>query len=208
MTASTATAAALDPEDAARADVYGLIAHLFFGPPPATLLATIAGADDIAAQSQQESALTACWRQLQAACAAVDARTAGAEYGELFVGVGKARVPLQASWYRSGFLNEKPLADLRADLAALGLSRLQSVNETEDHISALAETMRILISAGAGQGTGHMEAQKRFFMRHVQPWYAGLAAGIDSESQANFYRIVGALMQAFFDTEKAQFETY
>ena len=208
MSAATAATAVLDPEDAARADLYGLIAHLFYAPPPAALLATIAAADDIAARSQQESALAAGWRQLQAACAAIDARVTAEEYGELFIGVGKALVPLQASWYRTGFLNERPLADLRTDLAALGLSRLQSSNETEDHISALAETMRILITAGAGQAAGRLDMQKRFFMRHVQPWYTGLAVGIDSEPKANFYRIVGALMRAFFDTEKAQFENF
>lgn len=208
MTAAVGIKTLLAPEDAARADLYALIAHLFFAPPPAQLLATIAGADDIAARSITESALAQCWRQLQAACAATDVRAVAEEYDALFLGVGKSPVPLQASWYRSGFLHEKPLADLRSDLATYGLSRLQSVSETEDHISALAETMRILATVDNAGELQSLELQKRFFGRHVEPWYAALADGIESMQQASFYRIVGALMRAFFDTEKAQFESY
>ena len=42
------------------------------------------------------------------------------EYDALFGGVGKPEIFLYGSHYLSGFLNEKPLARLRTDLAALG----------------------------------------------------------------------------------------
>jgi TorA maturation chaperone TorD len=200
--------AVLAPEDAARADLYALIAHLFYAPPTAQLLAAIAAADDIAALVDAPTPLATAWRQLQAACAATDLPAVADEYRELFVGVGRAAVPLQASWHRTGFLNEKPLSELRSDLAALGLSRLQSVSETEDHLAALAEVMRLLIVEAGDGGADRLAEQKRFFSRHVEPWYAGLAARIDGMPEAGFYRTVGALMRAFFDTEKAQFESF
>ncbi len=198
--------AALAPEDSARADLYGLLAHVYYGPPSPQLLDAIAGADDVAALAAHDAPLAQAWRRLQAACAAADAGAVRAEYHDLFLGVGLAAVPLQASWYLAGSLNDKPLARVRGDLAALGLSRLQSSSESEDHFSALAESMRALIArAGAGGG---LEDQKRFFARHIQPWYAGLVERIDAAARANFYRIVSALTRAFLDTEKAQFETY
>jgi TorA maturation chaperone TorD len=40
------------------------------------------------------------------------------EHDALFGGVGKPEVHLFGSHYLSGFLNEKPLAALRSDLAA------------------------------------------------------------------------------------------
>jgi TorA maturation chaperone TorD len=201
-------ASLLAPEDAARADLYALLAHLFHSAPTAQLLEAIAGADDIAAHSDAQTPLAIAWRQLQAACATTDAQAAADEYRELFLGVGRAPVPLQASWHRTGFLNEKPLSELRSDLAAMGLSRLQSVNETEDHVSALAEAMRILIAEGASGEPDALDEQKRFFSRHVQPWYPALAAQIEAMPQAGFYRVVGLLMRTFFDTEAAQFESF
>jgi TorA maturation chaperone TorD len=54
------------------------------------------------------------------------------EYDRLFGGVGKPEVFLYGSHYLSGFLNEKPLARLRTDLAALGLARDEAMPETED----------------------------------------------------------------------------
>ncbi len=68
------------------------------------------------------------------------------EYSTLFGGVGKPEVYLFASHYLSGFLNDKALARLRSDLAALGLARDEAMPETEDHIAYLCEVMRYLIA--------------------------------------------------------------
>ena len=43
------------------------------------------------------------------------------EYADLFIGVGKCEVNLHASHWLTGFMMEKPLADLRTVLASLGL---------------------------------------------------------------------------------------
>ena len=95
-----------------------------------------------------------------------------AEYDALFGGVGKPEVYLFGSHYLSGFLNEKPLARLRDDLAALGLARDEAMPETEDHIAYLCEVMRYLI-AGDDVAVANLTRQREFFAAHLQPWVGG-----------------------------------
>ena len=45
------------------------------------------------------------------------------EYTDLFIGVGKSEVNLHGSHWLSGFMMDKPLAELRGDLTELGLER-------------------------------------------------------------------------------------
>ena len=51
-----------------------------------------------------------------------DCRRSGREYNILFIGVGRGEVLPYASYYLTGFLHEKPLADLRAKCAALAFA--------------------------------------------------------------------------------------
>ena len=212
MSAATAQSVSIAPEDAARADLYTLLATLFFAPPTQELFSAIAGSDDIAAHAAPDAPLAAplaaTWRRLQRACELADERSVHDEFSDLFLGVGKAKVPLTASWYRTGFMNDAPLVAVRADLTALGLSRLQSTNDAEDHVAALTESMRLLISGGSSDAPAPVAVQKRFFTRHIGPWYQSLAQQIESTEGANFYAVVAALVKTFLDTESAQFENY
>ena len=118
-------------EDLARADLYGLLATLFFHAADADLLQRIAAAPldpigdgDIAAadaQAAASSALTQAWRKLVARAGQTTAEQADDEYTELFIGVGKPEVFLYGSYYQAGFMNEKPLVVLRDDLRRHGL---------------------------------------------------------------------------------------
>ena len=89
-------------------------------------------------------------------------QAAAAEFDALFGGVGKPEVWAYGSHYLSGFLNDKPLAQLRTDLAQLGLTRDEALAETEDHIAYLCEVMRYLI-AGDDAGQCHLANQRKFF---------------------------------------------
>ena len=80
----------------------------------------------------------------------MDPDAAVVEYNSLFVGVGKSEVNLHASHWLTGFMMEKPLADVRAALARLGLGRRPGVSLVEDHLAALLETMRILVAGQDG----------------------------------------------------------
>ena len=62
----------------------------------------------------------AAWNRLILASRAMDAEAAEQEYTDLFVGVGKSPVNLHASHWLTGFMMERPLAQLRADLARAG----------------------------------------------------------------------------------------
>ena len=197
----------LTPEDTARADLYALLAHLFQAAPDEDLLAVLANADDVSAEAPH-SVVGEAWRKLQSAASAADPAALAQEFQDLFVGVGSGEVMAYGSWHLTGFLMEQPLARLRDDLAQLGLSRLQSAAEPEDHIAALAEAMRLLVRGGDGVAAAAFEVQKAFFTRHLRPWYARFAEQLAKAPSANFYRAAGELTKTFLDTEAALFETY
>ena len=101
------------------------------------------------------------------------------------------------SWYLTGFVMDKPLAVLRADLAALGFERRDDVKEPEDHAAALLETMALL-AASAEHG---VDVQRRFFDRHVATWMGTFFADLQSAESARFYRAVGRFGDRFMKFE-------
>ncbi len=201
-TTPTLSSAGLD-EETARAEVYGLLAALYYAPPTPELLAQLRVA---VTQAPAEGAfLEEPWRQLVAAArAATDAQVCE-EYNALFGGVGKPEVYLFGSHYLSGFLNEKPLARLRTELARLGLGRSETMPETEDHIAYLCEVMRYLI-AGDEVEIANLSNQKSFFGDHLQPWGAQMCEALAQHPKARFYATVAAFTQAFISIEAQGFD--
>ncbi|MDV7396378.1 molecular chaperone TorD family protein, partial [Arthrospira platensis SPKY1] len=127
------------------------------------------------------------------------------EYNELFGGVGKPDVYLYGSHYLAGFLNEKPLAALRTDLAALGLTRDEQMPETEDHIAYLCEVMRFLI-AGDDVEVSNLTQQQAFFSVHLQPWVTQLCDTLVDNPKARFYATLAAFTRAFMSVEAQGFD--
>ena len=121
------TTSALD-EETARAEIYGLLARLYYAPPDAGLLSALRMAPTEAPSAG--AFLEEPWRQVVGAARAADDAAIAQEYDALFGGVGKPEVYLFGSHYLSGFLNEKPLARLRSTLAELGLARDEAMPET------------------------------------------------------------------------------
>jgi TorA maturation chaperone TorD len=187
-------------EETARADLYGLLAHLFYAPPSQQLMDTIASA-----QTQGDGVLERAWADLSVSCKVSKADSVRDEYESLFIGVGKPEVMLYGSYYLSGFLMEKPLAELRADLAKLGLQRDERVPESEDHIATLCEVMRYLI-ASDDAAHGSIAAQKQFFGTHLQPWVPEMCDAITSHPQARFYAVAARLAKSFFEVEMQAFD--
>jgi TorA maturation chaperone TorD len=192
------------PEDLARADLYALLASLFYEAPGRELLDTVARAPLLGEAAEGE--IGDAWRALQAACAAADPDAVRQEYDTLFVGVGNAPVKPYASYYLAGFMNELPLAELRDELAVLGFARLPAVAVTEDHLSALADVMRMMILGVAEEGAADLPAQGRFFARYIGPWYGRLAEDLAALEGAGFYKIAGRFAKAFLDVESESFE--
>ena len=189
-------------EDRARAEHYALIARLFHATPDAALLGVLAQAGQTLGGSEGD--LPRAWAALGAAAQAMPLTAVADEFDALFVSVGKPEVMANASWYLTGFLQEEPLAELRDDLAALGLGRRPGVTETEDHIAALAEVMRHLVLTGPDDAG--LARQQRFFGRHIAPWYAQFAGALGAVPKADFYAKVAALLAAFMDIERQAFD--
>jgi TorA maturation chaperone TorD len=190
-------------EETARAEVYGLLAALYYAAPSAELYdkLRVAVTEAPAAGALLESS----WGELVAAARAHSLADAVREYDALFGGVGKPEVYLFGSHYLSGFLNEKPLAALRNDLSALGLARDEAMSETEDHVAYLCEVMRYLI-AGDDVEVANLTRQREFFTRHMQPWFAMMCEAVMQHPKAHFYLTLAAFTQAFISVESQGFD--
>lgn len=183
------------PEEQARANLYGLLARLFYAPPDAALLKAIAG-------ESAEGDLGAAWSELAKAAAQADAEAVREEFEAAFIGVGKAPVTLYTTAYVIKYSNEAPLAELRGELARLGLARRAEAREPEDHIAALCDVMRHLIA----EQQLPLSEQHRFFNRWIAPAADPLCAAIERSDKVAFYKPVAAFAKRFFALEQAAFE--
>jgi TorA maturation chaperone TorD len=191
-------------EELQRAELYGLLARLWFAPPDAVLFEQFAVA--VTEAPQRGSFLEAPWQQLVAAMRSTGEQAAAEEYEALFIGIGKPDILLYGSQHLAGALNEKPLVALRTDLAELGLARDATIGETEDHIAFLFEVMRFLI-AGDDAAVCNLERQRRFFRAHVQPWVAdSLCDAVLQHPRARLYAALAGLTRAFVQVETQGFD--
>jgi len=190
-------------EETARAEIYGLLAALYYAPPSAELLAQLRVA--VTEAPAAGGFLEEPWRAVVAAARDMTDAQVADEHDRLFGGVGKPEVFLFASHHLAGFLNEKPLAQLRTDLAALGLARDETMPETEDHVSYIFEVMRYLI-AGDDVEVANLTQQQKFFAAHVQNWLPPMCEAITGHPAARFYAAVAAFTQAFIGVEAQGFD--
>ena len=190
-------------EETARAEVYGLLAALFYAAPSAALYDSLRVA--VTEAPSAGGLLESPWGELVAAARDRSLADTCREYDALFGGVGKPEVYLFGSHYLSGFLNEKPLAALRNDIAALGLARDEAMSETEDHVAYLCEVMRYLI-AGDDVEVANLTRQRTFFAHHVQPWFPAMCDAVMQHPKAGFYSRLAAFTQAFISVESQGFD--
>jgi TorA maturation chaperone TorD len=195
----------LSQEDQARADFYALIARLLFAAPDEHLRASLAAADSLSSR-QADNPLELAWEKLILTAGIMDVYALEDEFNELFISAGTPRFNPYASLYLTGFINEKPLAALRTELARLGLARVPGVSEMEDHLAALCETMRTLITGGPGGKRQSVHCQKLFFEKHIAPWASQFLDDMSAAAGANFYRQVADFAQAFFLIESQAFD--
>jgi TorA maturation chaperone TorD len=197
----------LQGEEQARADLYALLARLLYRAPDGALLAALAAAEPILAV-QGDHALEAAWERLVLGAGVVEAEAAADEFDALFVSTGTPQINPYGSFYLSGYMHDKPLAALRADLGRLRLARAAGAGESEDHLSALCETMRVLIGGAPGIPRRPLAAQQQFFQTHLGTWYAACLADIAGAPEANFYRLVAAFAGAFLAIEAEAFAAW
>ena len=202
MTQAELVPTSLD-EETARAEVYGLLAALYYAAPTAELHDNLRVA--VTQAPAPGAVLESSWAELVAAAREQSLADINAEYDALFGGVGKPEVYLFGSHYLSGFLNEKPLAALRTDIAALGLARDETMPETEDHVAYVCEVMRYLI-AGDDVAVANLTRQREFFTRHAQPGLPMMCEAIMAHPRARFYRALAAFTQIFVSVESQGFD--
>jgi TorA maturation chaperone TorD len=134
----------------------------------------------------------------------MDAEAAEQEYTDLFIGVGKEECNLHSAyWIRDAAV--RPLVAVRADLAELGLGRREGVTLYEDHLAALFETMRILITGADERHPAPLPTQRDFFSRRIAPWAEACCDAITQSPVANYYRRVAEFTTLFVAIERDSF---
>lgn len=181
-----------------RCRTWTLFATLLRETPDATVLEGLAALEPGA--GEPEDALAAAWSELRAAAARAETGALDDEFHDLFIGLGRGELVPYGSWYRTGFLLDRPLVALRRDLQTLGFRRQEAVCEPEDNAAALAEVMAMLADPDTGQDDA---TQRLFFGEHVDSWMPTLFADMQTAQSADFYRAVGRLGAAFLDFERA-----
>jgi len=193
-------ASPLDPEDAARANLYGLVSRLFYAPADANLLAEISRSGENG-EGEGDRDLNAAWRGLKEACRNAFPPVVRQEYDTLFVGVGKSQVTPYLSGYAEPTSPDRFLVRLRGQLAEWGLGRRESVFEVEDHISGVSDAMRWLI-----ENLRSPAEQQQFFESFIYFGAIKFCAAVQNAPSASFYKPVSALAVSFLEIEKAAFD--
>ena len=139
------------------------------------------------------------WTAIADALPGVDPGRLDDEFHDLFIGIGRGELVPYGSWYRTGFLMDRPLVALRRDLDLLGFERDPDVREPEDHVAALAEVMALLADPAEGQDE---HTQRLFFSEHIDSWMPHFFADLQQAKSADFYRAVGRVGAAFVEFER------
>src|SRR5262245_37521879 len=191
-----ATGGELDEVDAARAQEYALLALLLARGPDRVLL------ERLGALRADASPLGLAHAALAEAASRANVERVEREYFDLFIGLGRGELLPYASYYLTGFLHERPLARLRADLNKLGIERVTGQAEPEDHVAILCEIMAGLVGRRFPAPAG---AERALFEQHLTPWIGRFFTDLERAEAADFYRGVGMLGRVFIEIETDAF---
>ncbi|SFN58143.1 chaperone TorD involved in molybdoenzyme TorA maturation [Roseovarius lutimaris] len=185
-------------EDRLRADLYDYLGVILARPPTQKIL------DQTAALSGGETDLGTAIGALARIAGLSKARAVESEFNALFIGLGRGELLPYASYYLTGFLNEKPLAGLRRDMAARSMTRAETVYEPEDNIASLMEMMAGMITGRYGKAAS-LADQKQFFGKHIGPWAGHFFTDLEAATNSVFYASVGAVGRVFMEIEAQGF---
>ena len=185
-------------EDILRADLYDLLGTLLAKPPTADIL------EQLSALSGDDSELGQSFEALARLARQMTPQTAKSEFDTLFIGLTRGELLPYASYYQTGFLNEKPLGLLRRDMARLGITRAPEVFEPEDNIASLCEMMAGLIRGRFGT-PAELATQRDFFQAHLAPWAGHFFSDLEGAKNSILYAPIGAIGRAFMEIERVAF---
>ncbi|MGI9319153.1 MAG: TorD/DmsD family molecular chaperone [bacterium] len=189
-------ASMMDQEDQARSGTYMILASILSDIPSHDLIDYLCHIES-PQPGQDPGEIGEAWQALKQAALSADLEALDDEYHALFIGVGRGEVVQYGSWHLTGFLMDTPLSELRDDLSSLGFESDPDRKEPEDHISAICETMSILINSEDIESF----RQRRFFIRHLHSWAEKFFKEVQQAKSADFYKAVGLLGERFINLE-------
>lgn len=193
-----AEVAQVSEEDRLRADLYNFLGLILARPADQMLL------DQTASLTGDDSPIGEAISGLARVAKASNPKAVEREFNALFIGLGRGELLPYASYYLTGFLNEKPLARLRRDMAALSVTRAENVFEPEDSMASLMETMGGLIVGRFGTPAS-LDRQRTFFNNHIAPWGAHFFTDLEGAKSSVLYASVGAVGREFMAIEREAF---
>jgi len=185
-------------EDRMRADLYNYLGLMLAAPADQMLL------EQTAALSGDDSPLGEAIQGLARVAKVSKPKAVETEFNTLFIGLGRGELLPYASYYLTGFLNEKPLANLRATMAGFGMTRAADKFEPEDNIASLMEMMAGMIVGRFGR-VANVEEQKQFFNAHIGTWATHYFTDLQAAKSSVLYASVGAVGLALMDIEREAF---
>jgi len=188
-------AAAVDEVELARAREYSLLATLLMSSPDTEMLRRLAELRG------DDSPLGLAHAALAKAAARTDAGITAREHFALFVGLGRGELMPYASHYLTGFLHGRPLANLRQTLRRIGIERVETQTEPEDHAAVLLE---IMAGLAGGEIAAPPGTDREIFDDYIAPWMARFFSDLE-KSASDFYAVVGTLGRTFMEIESQGF---
>tara|TARA_B100001964_G_scaffold166610_1_gene182951 strand:- start:689 stop:1267 length:579 start_codon:yes stop_codon:yes gene_type:complete len=185
-------------EELYRAQVYQLLARLLGAPVDDELIDILKNIDG------DDSPLGVALNGLKDLAHRITLEEAVDEYSELFIGVTQGELIPFKSFYLTGFLNEKPLGEVRAHMEEIGIAKSDDEGDPEDHIASLFEMMNGMIDGSFGKPFTLPE-QVRFFDNHIGNWAPKFFRDLEVAEAARFYVPVGRIGKLFMDVESEAF---
>ncbi|MFC3616669.1 molecular chaperone [Lutimaribacter marinistellae] len=195
---TAATLPDIAEEDRLRAEFYDFLGRLLAAPPDGPLLSSMAGLQG------DESDLGQAVQAMARVAKVTRSEAAEREFNALFIGLGRGELLPYASYYLTGFLNEKPLSQLRQDMAARRMTRAPNVYEPEDNIASLMEMMAGMILGRFGAPAA-LTDQRLFWNRHIGPWAGHFFTDLEAAENSVLYASVGTAGRLFIEIEREGF---
>ena len=141
------------------------------------------------------------------------AETGADEYTRLFIGPYDAKINPYESFYFTGRMWDRPLADLRTFLKAVGIERQDGYAEPEDALAFELEVMRWLIgkqqaAADSDEEARWLRLQSDFLKNHLLVWAPACGQDIEASQGAKLYRGMAMILRGFLDTERGLFREW
>lgn len=135
------------------------------------------------------------------------------EYTRLFLGPSTIEINPYESYYLTGRLLTRPLAEVKAFLRKAGFEKREEYPEPEDHVAFELEIMRQLIlkqeaSKGPDEEAQWLKLQAEFLKQHLLIWAPAFLRDLKQAEGADFYKAIAGVFQGFLELERRCFAAW